>query len=50
MTAADPLALTTRALNIAKKKSQENLAERLGRLPLLVRLGGCHIDTPQPVA
>ncbi len=22
----------------------------MGRLPLLVRLGGCHIGTPQPVA
>ena len=30
MTAADPRALTTRAVNIAKKKSQENLAERWG--------------------
>ena len=30
MTAADPRALTTRAVNIAKKKSQENIAERWG--------------------
>ena len=30
MTAADPRALTTRAVNIAKEKSQENLAERWG--------------------
>ena len=30
MTAADPRALTTRAVNIAKSKSQENLVERWG--------------------
>ena len=30
MTAAEPRALTTRAVNIARKKSQENLAERWG--------------------